>query len=69
MRLWAYKVKLHMKSGAAIDGYVWELAKTGLGNELRGLKWEGSMPFYFNLDEISAVVLHRVINWRKLFRG
>lgn len=68
VNLYAFKVKLHMKSGAVLEGYVTRLKKNFNGNDLTGLEWEGTMPFYFRLNDISAVEAKQVLNWRRLFR-
>ncbi|QJA43041.1 hypothetical protein [Phaeobacter phage MD18] len=68
MYIYGFKVKLHMKSGAVLQGYVTELEKKFSGNELTGLSWSGTMPFYVRLDDISAVEATRVLNWRRMFR-
>lgn len=68
MKLYAFKVKLHLNSGAVLEGYVTRLKKTFNGNDLTGLEWEGDMPFYFRLADISAVETVQVLNWRKMFR-
>jgi hypothetical protein len=69
MKFWAFKVDLHMKSGAAIGGYVTHMTKNIKGNDLVRLTWEGDMPFYFRMDDVSAITYTRVVNWRKMFRG
>ena len=69
MKLFAYKVRLHMKSGAILLGYATRLTKRTEGNDLTNLEWRGNMPFYFRLDDVSAVTVSRVLNWRWLFRS
>ena len=68
MNIYAHRVKLHMKSGAVLHGYVTRLKKSFTGNDLTGLEWEGDMPFYFRLADISAVETEQVFNWRRMFR-
>jgi len=68
MKLFGYKVKLHMKSGAVLEGYVTKLTKRFDFGNLACLEWVGDMPFYLRLDDISAITSKRVINWRRLFQ-
>lgn len=68
MRFFKYNVKLHLKSGTTVKAKrLRSLKKRYSGNELTGLEWEGKMPFYIRLEDISAIETQAVLNWRGIF--
>lgn len=69
MKLFVFDVRIHMKSGAVLKGIVTNMTKHMTGNGLSSLKWDGTMPFYFKLDDVTAVEVTRRLNWRRLFRN
>lgn len=67
MRFFGNHVKLHMKSGLILEGYVTRMVKTTDDGHLIKLSWDGTMPFHFSIHEVVAIETKRVINWRRLF--
>lgn len=68
MNLHRYTVYLYMRSGAVITGDVTRLKQKHQGDDLTGLSWDGDMPFYFRMADITAIVTKRRLNWRGLFK-